>query len=124
MEKKTATTKPAKDHVTVKGQTNGDSNPPQKGKAGVMTTASNVKSESAPKAEPAPQQRQAVKEAEGKQQDPQESASTIAKRIKEKAKPADQFEYDDADFAQKIYDLLPEGEFVLKNGNMNVIQKL
>lgn len=52
------------------------------------------------------------------------SASEVAKQIKDKAKQSDQFEYEDADFAQEIFDKLPKGEFTLNKGNLSVIQKL
>lgn len=52
------------------------------------------------------------------------SASQTAKLISERAKQSDQFEYDDPGEAREIFDKLPEGEFVIKEGNKTVIQKL
>ena len=88
---------------TVKAQTK---------KAGVMTTASNVKTENAPTPEP-----------EQVKAEPLSPAET-AKRIEQAAKQSDQYEFDDPDEAKAIFDKLPEGEFVIQQGNKTVIQKL
>lgn len=53
-----------------------------------------------------------------------ESVNAVVKRITERAKPADQFEYDDADYAQSIFDKLPEAQYAIKHGEKTVIQKL
>jgi hypothetical protein len=75
--------------------------------AGVMTTTGNVKTEKAPHVEPE-----------------HISVNEEAKRIEKKAKSADSFEYDDHERAQQVFDKLPEGEFVIKEGDKTVIQKL
>lgn len=77
------------------------------GKASTMTTTANVKHET---------------NTETKQETI--SVSEEAKRIEKRAKSADQFEYDDSDRAKAVFEKLPEGEFVIKEGDKTVIQKL
>ena len=95
-----------------------------KTKAATMTTAGNVKAKDAPKVDPLPQQPVETKATNGNGEPEHKSVSEQAKQIKERAKQSDQFEYDDKDEAQAIYDKLPAGEFVIKEGNKTVIQKL
>lgn len=73
-------------------------------KAGVMTTTANVKSE--PDAAP----------------EPEISVSQQAKNIQERAKPADQFEFDDEERARAVYAKLDANEFIFKEGDKFVIQ--
>ncbi len=75
--------------------------------AGVMTSPGNVTHETGEQ----PEQKK-------------EPVNTVVKRIIERAKSADSFEYDDQDYAQEIYDKLPEGMFTIKTGDKTVIQKL
>ena len=94
-----------------------------KPKASVMQTATHVKKETAPKVDALPQKKVETKQAP---EEPEQmtSISEQVQKISDRAKQSDQFEYDDRDEAQAIFDKLPAGEFVIKEGNKTVIQKL
>ena len=101
-----------------------------KTKAPVMTKASSVKVKNEPKHEALPQKKAPVKQDVANTQNgdgtPAEEINVKehVKNITERAKQSDQFEYDDAATARQIFDKLPAGEFVIKEGNRTVIQKL
>lgn len=74
--------------------------------AGVMTTTGNVKTENAAAPEP------------------QESVAEQAKNIAAKAKSADQYEFDDEERARAVYAKLDANEFIFKEGEKYVIQRV
>lgn len=74
--------------------------------AGVMTSTANVKSEPA------------------QAEEPEISISQQAKNIQELAKPADQYEFDDEDRANAVYAKLNQNEFLFKEGEKYVIQRV
>lgn len=61
------------------------------------------------------------KEVEAKSEN---AAAEIAKKITDNAQSGDPFEFDSSDEAKEVFDNLPEGQFILQQGNRTVIQKL
>lgn len=74
--------------------------------AGVMTSTGNVKHEP------------------DETKEPEISVAEQAKNIQERAKPADQFEFDDEDRAKAVFAKLNENEFIFKEGEKYVIQRV